>query len=73
MIIKDLDDAALDAIAAMEPVAGFPPAGILTSLVKHLHRFVRDVRLSEDESRRATAIPPGYSLDCAYVMEPGET
>jgi catechol 1,2-dioxygenase len=55
MIITSQDDVTSDALAAMERTAD-PRAEILVSLVKHLHRFIREVRLTEDEFRQATAV-----------------
>src|SRR5215469_13233392 len=43
-------------LAAMEPIEDVRQREILTSLVKHLHAFIRDVRLTEDEFRDALEI-----------------
>ena len=56
MIIGSQDDVTSDALAAMERTADPRVREILVSLVKHLHIFIREVRLTEDEFRQATAI-----------------
>src|SRR5271169_5598535 len=56
MIIKTLDDVTADALAAMESTEDPRPREIMASLVRHLHAFVRDVRLTEPEFRQAAAI-----------------
>ncbi len=56
MIITSQDDVTSDALAAMERTADPRAREILVSLVKHLHRFIREVRLTEDEFRQATAV-----------------
>jgi catechol 1,2-dioxygenase len=43
-------------LAAMNPIEDPRKREILTSLVKHLHAFIRDVRLTEDEFRDALEI-----------------
>ena len=55
MIITGQDDVTSDALAAMERTADPRAREILVSLVKHLHGFIREVRLSEHEFRQATA------------------
>ena len=56
MIIRTLDDVTADALAAMESTEDPRLRDIMASLVKHLHAFVRDVRLTEPEFRQAAAI-----------------
>jgi catechol 1,2-dioxygenase len=56
MIVRNPDDGTSDAVAAMERTADPRAREILVALVKHLHRFIRDVRLTEDEFRQAAAI-----------------
>src|SRR5271166_591798 len=56
MIIRTLDDVTADALAAMSSTENPRLREIMTSLVKHLHAFVRDVRLTEPEFRQAAAI-----------------
>lgn len=56
MIIGSQDDVTSDALAAMERTADPRVREILVSLVKHLHGFIREVRLTEDEFRQATAV-----------------
>src|SRR5271169_2969059 len=43
-------------LAVMERTKDARLREIMTSLIHHLHGFVRDVRLTEDEFRSATAI-----------------
>jgi catechol 1,2-dioxygenase len=56
MIIKNEHDVTVDALAVMQRTADPRGREIMVSLVKHLHAFVRDVRLTEDEFREATAL-----------------
>jgi catechol 1,2-dioxygenase len=56
MIIANLDDVTSDALAAMQLTADPRAREILVSLVKHLHGFIREVRLTEAEFRQATAV-----------------
>ena len=56
MIIRTLDDVTSDALAAMQGAENPRLREIMTSLVKHLHAFVREVRLTEVEFRDAAAI-----------------
>ena len=56
MIIRTLDDVTADALAAMNRTENPRLREIMTSLVKHLHTFVREVRLTEPEFRQAAAI-----------------
>ncbi len=56
MIIRTLDDVTSDALAAMQRTSDPRLREIMTGLVKHLHAFVREVRLTEAEFRRATAL-----------------
>jgi catechol 1,2-dioxygenase len=56
MIIGALDDVTADALAAMRQTEQPRLREILTSLVSHLHAFVRDVRLTEAEFRGAVAL-----------------
>ncbi len=56
MILKSHEDVTADALAVMARTTDPRLRTIMTSLVKHLHAFVRDVRLSEAEFREAAAI-----------------
>ena len=56
MIIRDLDDVTRDALAAMARTEDPRLRDILIALVKHLHAFVRETRLTEAEFRAATAV-----------------
>jgi catechol 1,2-dioxygenase len=56
MIIKTESDVTLDALAVMARTADPRQREIMISLVKHLHAFVRDVKLTEVEFRQATAL-----------------
>jgi catechol 1,2-dioxygenase len=56
MIIESQQDVTVAATAAMERTPDPRMRQIMVSLVKHLHGFVRDTRLTEAEFREATAI-----------------
>src|SRR5450755_2107714 len=56
MILRNADDVTTDALAVMQRTADPRAREILVSLVKHLHGFIRHVRLTETEFRQATAI-----------------
>jgi catechol 1,2-dioxygenase len=56
MIIKSQQDVTIAATAAMEQTSNPRLREIMVSLVKHLHGFIRDTRLTEAEFREATAI-----------------
>src|ERR1041384_231857 len=56
MIIAREQDVTTAALAVMERTTDPRMRQIMISLVKHLHGFVRDVRLTEKEFRDATAI-----------------
>src|SRR4051812_35829942 len=56
MIIAREQDVTAAALAVMERTADPRMRQIMISLVKHLHGFVRDVRLTEKEFRDATAV-----------------
>jgi catechol 1,2-dioxygenase len=56
MIISALDDVTSDALAAMRQTEDPRLREIMTSLVKHLHAFVREVGLTEFEFREAAAL-----------------
>jgi catechol 1,2-dioxygenase len=56
MIIKTEADVTRDALAVMARTEDPRQREILVSLVKHLHAFVRDVKLTESELRQATAL-----------------
>src|SRR3954447_16016412 len=56
MIIAREQDVTVAALAVMEQTSDPRLRQIMTSLVKHLHAFVRDVRLTEKEFRDATAV-----------------
>jgi catechol 1,2-dioxygenase len=56
MINANHEELTADALAVMERTSDPRLREILVSLVRHLHAFVRDVRLTELEFREATAI-----------------
>ncbi|MBR0786159.1 dioxygenase [Bradyrhizobium iriomotense] len=56
MIIEREQDVTAAALAVMEQTSDPRLRQIMVSLVKHLHAFVRDVRLTEKEFRDATAV-----------------
>src|SRR5690349_1190126 len=56
MIISREQDVTAAALAVMERTSDPRMRQIMVSLVKHLHGFVRDVRLTEKEFRDATAV-----------------
>ena len=56
MIIKREQDVTAAALAVMEQTSDPRMRQIMISLVKHLHGFVRDVRLTEKEFRDATSV-----------------
>jgi catechol 1,2-dioxygenase len=56
MIIERQDDVTPAALAVMEQTSDPRMRQIMVSLVRHLHGFVRDVRLTEAEFREAAAI-----------------
>ena len=56
MIIEREQDVTAAALAAMERTADPRLREIMVSLIRHLHGFVRDVRLTEAEFREATAV-----------------
>ena len=56
MIIERQQDVTVAATAVMERTSDPRLREIMVSLVKHLHGFIRDVRLTEAEFREATAI-----------------
>jgi catechol 1,2-dioxygenase len=56
MIIKNHDDVTRDALAVMGRTTDPRLRTIMISLVKHLHGFVRDVRLTEPEFREAVGL-----------------
>jgi catechol 1,2-dioxygenase len=56
MIIKSQEDVTIGALAAMQQTSDPRLREIMTSLVKHLHDFIRDTKLSEAEFRSATAV-----------------
>ncbi|WP_315836707.1 dioxygenase [Bradyrhizobium prioriisuperbiae] len=56
MIIKNEQDVTVDALAVMQRTTDPRLREIMVSLVRHLHGFIRDVRLTEAEFREATAI-----------------
>ncbi|MFI4994719.1 MAG: dioxygenase [Hyphomicrobiales bacterium] len=56
MIIKNQNDVTTDALAVMQRTTDPRLREIMVALVKHLHAFIRDVRLTETEFREATAI-----------------
>lgn len=56
MILKDHNDVTRDALAVMTQTPDPRLREIMVSLVSHLHAFVRETRLTEEEFREATAI-----------------
>jgi catechol 1,2-dioxygenase len=56
MIIKRQEDVTVAAISAMERTTDPRLREIMVSLIKHLHGFIRDTRLTEAEFREATTI-----------------
>lgn len=56
MIIEREGDVTVAALAAMERTSDPRLREIMISLIKHLHGFIRDVRLTEAEFREAAAI-----------------
>ena len=56
MIIKNEADVTIDALDAMARTENPRHRAIMVALVKHLHAFIREVRLTEAEFRDATAI-----------------
>ena len=56
MIIQRQEDVTESALAVMERTSDPRLREIMASLIRHLHGFVREVRLTEDEFRDATAI-----------------
>ena len=56
MVIKTESDVTPAVVAAMQQTFDPRAREILVALVKHLHAFVREVRLTEAEFREATAI-----------------
>jgi catechol 1,2-dioxygenase len=56
MIIGHEQDVTVAATAVMERISDARLRDIMVSLVKHLHGFVRDVRLTEAEFREAAAV-----------------
>ena len=56
MILKDQNDVTRDALAVMESTPDPRLREIMMSLVRHLHAFVRETRLTEEEFREGTAI-----------------
>jgi catechol 1,2-dioxygenase len=56
MIVANYEEVTADALAVMSRTADPRLREILTVLVKHLHAFVRETRLTEAEFRQAAAI-----------------
>src|SRR5690349_124469 len=56
MIIERQEDVTTAVLAVMERTADPRLREIMVSLVKHLHGFIREVRLTEPEFRDAAAI-----------------
>ncbi len=56
MILRGPDDVTTDALSVMAQTSNPRFREIMISLVKHLHAFVRDVRLTEAEFREAAAL-----------------
>lgn len=56
MIVKNVEEVTADALGVMRRTTDPRLREIMTSLVTHLHAFVRDVRLTEAEFRDAAAL-----------------
>lgn len=56
MIIRDEKEVTTAVMAIMEQTKDPRLREIMISLVEHLHGFIRDIRLTEDEFRQATAL-----------------
>src|SRR5262244_1339898 len=56
MFIESQQDVTPAVLAVMERTSDPRLRTIMISLIKHLHSFIRDVRLTEAEFREATAI-----------------
>lgn len=56
MIVERQQDVTIAAASVMEKTSDPRLREIMVSLVKHLHGFIRDVRLTEAEFREATAV-----------------
>jgi catechol 1,2-dioxygenase len=56
MIIGRQQDVTVAAVSVMERTSDPRLREIMVSLVRHLHGFVRDTRLTEAEFREATAL-----------------
>jgi len=56
MILRNHEDVTADALRAMERTSDPRAREIMVALVKHLHAFVREAKLTEAEFREATAI-----------------
>ncbi|HKR89322.1 MAG TPA: dioxygenase [Phenylobacterium sp.] len=56
MIVEDPDQLTADVIAVMDRTQDPRLREIMSCLIRHLHGFVREVRLTEDEFRTATAL-----------------
>jgi catechol 1,2-dioxygenase len=56
MIVRDQQEVTQAVLAVMERTPDPRLREIMTALVRHLHDFVREVRLTEDEFRDATAV-----------------
>jgi catechol 1,2-dioxygenase len=54
VIVSNADELTREAVAAMQQTGDPRLREIMTSLIHHLHGFVRDVRLTEEEFRAAT-------------------
>ena len=56
MVIRTQEDVTAAVLKVMQQTVDHRLREILTALVKHLHAFVREVRLTEPEFRDATAV-----------------
>jgi catechol 1,2-dioxygenase len=56
MTIRNADDLTVAVLAVMQATPDARLREVMTSLARHLHGFVRDVRLTEPEFREATAL-----------------
>ncbi len=56
MTVRDADDLTAAVLAVMQATPDARLREIMTSLARHLHGFVREVRLTEPEFREATAL-----------------
>ena len=68
MINANHEELTCDALGVMERTRDPRLREIMVSLVRHLHAFVRDVRLTEPEFRKPV-IPALHWEDCPPCLE----